>query len=66
MLKKFMYLGVLLGAIVLTGCSVNKESEEEVQVKEKVKVTEDVFHGQDVEVETLPNTNKEDVASVPL
>ena len=36
MLKKYIYVGVLLGAIVLTGCNVNEESEEQVQVKEEL------------------------------
>ena len=62
MLKKYMYVGVLLGAIVLAGCSINEESEEQVQVKEGIM--EDITNGQAVEVETLPDTEKEEVVSV--
>ena len=56
MLKKYMYVGVLFGAIVLAGCNVNEESEEQV--------TEDITNGQAVEVETLPDADKEEVVSV--
>ena len=55
--KKYMYVGVLLGAIVLAGCGVNEELEKQVQVKEEI--TEDLTNGQAVEVETLPDTDKE-------
>lgn len=52
-----MYVGVLLGVIVLAGCNVNEESAEQV--------TEDVVNnGKAVEVETLPDTDKEEVVSV--
>ena len=52
-----MCVGVLLGAFVLAGCNVNEESEEQV--------TEDIANnGQAVEVETLPDTDKEVVVSV--
>lgn len=56
MLKNYMYLGVLLGAIVLAGCSANEESEGQV--------TKDLTNGQAVEVGTLPNNDKEEVVSV--
>lgn len=51
-----MYVGVLLGAIVLAGCSVNEVLEEQV--------TEDITNGQAVEVETLLYNDKEEVGSV--
>jgi PBP1b-binding outer membrane lipoprotein LpoB len=52
-----MYVGVLLGAIVLAGCNVNEESEEQE--------TEDIVNnGQALEVETIPNTDKEKIESV--
>lgn len=57
MLKKYIYVGILLGAIVLAGCTVNEVTEKQVQVKEEI--TEDVANGQAVEVETLfKNDNK--------
>ena len=62
MLKKYMYAGVLIGAIVLAGCSVNGESGEQVQVKEEI--TENITNGQEVEDETLLDTDKEEVVSV--
>lgn len=34
-MKKYIYAGILLGAMVLTGCSENKESEEKAQINEK-------------------------------
>ncbi|SES35830.1 hypothetical protein SAMN05518872_108254 [Psychrobacillus sp. OK032] len=62
MLKKYIYTGILLGTIVLAGCSANEETEEQVQAKEEKM--EDVTNGQAVEVETLPDTDKEEVVSV--
>ncbi|RST76408.1 hypothetical protein D4T97_006475 [Siminovitchia acidinfaciens] len=61
-MKKYMYLGVILGAIALAGCSVNKESEEQVQVKEEL--VEDATNRQAVEVETLPDADKEEAVPV--
>lgn len=58
-----MYVGVLLGAIVLAGCSVNEESEEQVQVQVKEEITEEVANGQTVEVENLLDTEKEEVVT---
>ncbi|WP_181444598.1 hypothetical protein [Bacillus sp. 03113] len=55
-MKKYLYTGILLGTIVLAGCSANEESKEQV--------TEDITNGQAVEVETLPNTDKKEVVSV--
>lgn len=49
-LKKHLYIGVLLGGIVLAGCSGNEESEEQV--------TKDVTNGQAVKVETSPDAEK--------
>lgn len=60
MLKKYIFMGILLGTIVLAGCSANEETEEQAK-KEKM---EDVTNGQVVEVETLPDTDKEEVVSV--
>ena len=61
MLKKYLYVGVLVGAIVLAGCSISKEPEDQVQEKE------DVSNGQAIEDNNLPETNKEEVVSeVPL
>ncbi|MEH7238085.1 hypothetical protein [Bacillus sp. JJ1562] len=48
-MKKYLYAGILLGTIMLAGCSANEEVEEQLQAKE---------------VETLPDTNKEEVVSV--
>ncbi|WP_394189587.1 hypothetical protein [Paenisporosarcina quisquiliarum] len=59
-MKKYLYTGILLGAIVLAGCSANEEAVEQAK-EEKM---EDVTNGQAVEVETLPDTNKEEVVSV--
>ena len=60
-LKKYLYAGVLVGAIVLAGCSISKEPEDQVQEKE------DVSNGQAIEDNNLPETNKEEVVSeVPL
>ncbi|MEB2298009.1 hypothetical protein LAV72_00010 [Lysinibacillus xylanilyticus] len=56
MLKKYMCVGILIGAIALAGCSVNEESEK--------KVTEGMTDGQAVEVGALSDTNKEKVVSV--
>ncbi|MBS4203518.1 hypothetical protein [Lederbergia citrea] len=55
-MKKYMCVGILIGAIVLAGCSVNEESEK--------KVTEDITNAQEVEVGGLSDTNKEKVVSV--
>ncbi|MFS0576786.1 hypothetical protein AB1K83_14200 [Sporosarcina sp. 179-K 3D1 HS] len=62
-MKKYLYTGILLGTIVLAGCSANEVTEEQVPAKEE-KV-EDVTNGQEVEVETSPDTDKEEVVSVP-
>lgn len=51
-----MYAGILLGVIVLAGCSVNGALEEQEM--------EVVNNGQAVEVETLPNIDKDEVVSV--
>ena len=64
MLRKYLCTGILLGTIVLAGCSANEETEEQVQAKEEKM--EDVTNGQAVEVETLPDTDKEEVISVTL
>ena len=56
-LKKYLCTGVLLGTILLAGCSANKESEEQV--------TEDI-KGQTVEIVTSRDTDKEEVVSVTL
>ena len=58
-----MYTGVLLGAIVLAGCSANDESIDQVQVKEE-KIIEDATNGQAVEGKASPDTDKEEVVSV--
>ena len=60
-MKKYLYVGVLVGAIVLVGCSISEEPEDQVQEKE------DVPNGQAIEDNNLPETNKEEVVSaVPL
>ena len=43
MLKKYLYVGVLVGAIVLAGCSISEEPEDQVQEKE------DIPNGQAIE-----------------
>ena len=61
MLKKYLYVGVLVGAIVLAGCSISEEPEDQVQEKE------DISNEQAIEDKNLPDTNKEEVVSeVPL
>ena len=61
MLKKYLYIGVLVWAIVLAGCSISEEPEDQVQEKE------DISNGQAIEGKNLPETNKEEVVSeVPL
>ncbi|MFJ7976643.1 hypothetical protein ACIQZI_13210 [Peribacillus sp. NPDC096379] len=50
MLRKYLYAGILLGAIVLVGC-VNEEMEIE-------KTSESLTDGQTVEIESLSDTNK--------
>src|SRR5689334_20841974 len=63
MLKKYLYTGILIGNIVLTGCSGNEKTEERV----KEEITEDLSEGQAVEVESLPVPDKGEVVSeVPL
>ena len=61
MLKKYLYVGVLVGAIVLAGCSISEEPEDQVQEKE------DISNGQAIEDKNLSDTNKKEVVSeVPL
>ena len=61
MLKKYRYVGILVGVLVLGGCGVNGESEEQVQVKGEV------INGEAIEDGNLPDTNKEEIVSeVPL
>ena len=52
-MKKYLYVGALVGAIVLAGCSISEEPEDQVQEKE------DVTNGQAVE-----DVIKEEVVSV--
>lgn len=54
-MKIYFYTGILLGSIVLAGCSGIEESKEQVM--------EDI-NGQAVEVETLPGTDNEEVVSL--
>ena len=56
-MKKYLYAGILLGAVVLAGCSVNEESEGRVNEE----MTEGLTDGQTVEVESLSDTDKEEV-----
>lgn len=59
-MKKYLYVGLLLGAIILTGCSLKQE-----QVKEEIK--KEKPSERIVEVETLPDTFKEEVVpATPL
>ncbi|MBS4203440.1 hypothetical protein [Lederbergia citrea] len=55
-MKKYICVGILIGAIALVGCSVNRESEK--------KVTEDITNGQAVEVGAVSDTHKEKVVLV--
>lgn len=57
-LKKYIYTGILLGTIVLAGCSANEDSKEQVM--------EDTTNEQTVEVEILPDNDKEEVSVTPL
>lgn len=54
-MKKYLYIGILFGTIVLSGWSVNEESKEQM--------TEDIANRQVIEVETLPDSDKEEVVS---
>ncbi|MEI3607303.1 hypothetical protein SPD48_16610 [Pseudogracilibacillus sp. SE30717A] len=56
MFKKYICVGVLLGATVLAGCSANKEMKEQV--------TKDVNNGEKEEVSTLSNSENLDVVLV--
>lgn len=53
-MKIYLYVGLLLGAIILTGCSLKQEQVKE-EIKKK-KTSERI-----VEVKTLPDTFKEEV-----
>ncbi|MCM3317497.1 hypothetical protein M3603_12755 [Rummeliibacillus stabekisii] len=65
MLKNNMYGGILLGAILLAGCSLNGGEEEYAQVKEKA--TEEGTNGRAAEVETLPDKVKgEGITITPI
>lgn len=57
-LKKVLYVGMFLGAFILTGCSFKQEQVKDEIKKEKT--TERI-----VEVETLPDSFKEEVVPVP-
>ncbi|MEY9977447.1 hypothetical protein [Lysinibacillus sp. RC79] len=50
-MKKYLYAGILLGTIVLTGCSGN----EEIKGQLKEEITEGFSEGQAVEIESLSN-----------
>lgn len=58
-MKKCLYAGILLGAVVLAGCSVNEETKGQVNEE----MTEGLTDGQTVEVEPLSDTNKGEVVS---
>lgn len=61
MLKKYIYIGVLMGAIFLAGCS--EHAEEPVLKREEIS-TEKVNNGQAVEVETFSDRDIKEVVSV--
>ena len=52
-LKKYLYAAILLGTIVLAGCSANEKTEEQVQIKEYVT------NENAVKVMNLPDVDKE-------
>lgn len=54
-MKKYIYVGILIGAIALAGCSLNEES---------AKVTEDISNRQTVEVVALSDADIEKVVPV--
>ncbi|MBE1553241.1 hypothetical protein [Sporosarcina limicola] len=56
-MKRYLYTGVLLGTIILAGCSANEETEEQVNKE----TTEGLTDGQTVEVEALSDTDKREV-----
>ncbi|CAH0344939.1 hypothetical protein [Bacillus sp. CECT 9360] len=64
MLKKYLYIGILLGTIVLAGCSVNEETEGQVNEE----TSEGLTDGQTVEDEHLSDTDKGKVVmpAIPL
>ncbi|PLR95784.1 hypothetical protein [Bacillus sp. T33-2] len=63
-MKKYLYSGILLGIIVLAGCSANEQTEEQVNVKE-VK-TEDATNIQEGKVQPLADSGKEMVSKPVL
>lgn len=52
-MKKYLYAAILLGTIVLAGCSANEKTEEQVQIKEYVT------NENAVKVMNLPDVDKE-------
>jgi hypothetical protein len=54
MLKKYLYIGILLVTIVLAGCSANEETEGQINEE----TSEGLTDGQTVEVEHLSDRNK--------
>jgi len=64
-LKKYVYTGFLLGTIILAGCNEIEETKEQA-IEEPTKP---MAAGQNIEIEYLSDTDKEDstvVASSPL
>lgn len=61
-MKKFLYVGVLVGTLMLAGCNKNEETEKKGEVDKEVLADE-----QTVEVESISNANKNIVEStIPL
>ncbi|MCP1356226.1 hypothetical protein [Aneurinibacillus migulanus] len=60
MLRKYLYVGILLGTIVLAGGSVNEETEGLVKEEMKGGLTD----GQAIEVDSLSDTDKGEGGSV--
>ncbi|SER97447.1 hypothetical protein SAMN05518872_1033 [Psychrobacillus sp. OK032] len=59
MLKKYLYTGILLGTIILAGCSSNEETEGQVNKE----MTKGLTDGQTIEVDTISNTDNNIVVS---
>lgn len=63
-LIKYLYSVILLGSILLAGCSANEKTEEQVPAKEDK--TEDSANRQEVNVQPLSDSVNELVLKTPL
>lgn len=63
-MKKIFYTGILLGSILLAGCSPNEKTE--VQGPAKEEKMKEVANDQEVHVLPISDTDKEVVSNTPL